>query len=745
MPMNTVTRREFLTRVGVGVGAIVTTSALTAAEPDSAGANTSAPDFTVPPVDFRYTPLSYQTAFCFPDDPYKSLVGQKGELRMSRNPCTWPQAIFPEQVDFSFLGMEANTVTDQHLEAPDVPIVHTIIERAGATARLITFATRRPNEGRVDNVLIEVVPRGDQPVQVIPVMIVHTPHNLKPSATGPVGAMHLESEKDPPFVVANRHFGHRESTSLAVHCTLERGQARPGEPYRIFFRFPQEKQAVAALADGVATPDVLLAEARRYWADWKAFGGSVTWKLANPKNNFLLACARNILQAREVRDGKLTFQVGPTCYRGLWVVDGNFILEAAKYLGYDEQAQEGLQTTWSRQQDSGGIFAGGGPEHWKDTGIAMFTLVRLAELSQDWTYFKSLTPNVLKAVRFLRDLRDNNRKRDNPCARYGLLAPGFCDGGVGGLRSEFTNTLWVLAGLRAVAAAGARLGMTEHNETRAFYDELRTACFNAMRQEMRKYPTGFEYLPMVMKDDPGWTLPNAWDRLRPQGAQWALSHAIFPGLVFDKNDPVVQGHIRLMQAVTEEDIPKETGWLPREGVWTYNAAFVAHVYLWAGLSDWARRTFVGFLNHASPLYCWREEQPLRRSLVATYIGDMPHNWASAMCILYLRHMLALEDSSTLRLLAGVGDYDLAAREPYSLTDSPTRFGRISLRLQPEGNDNWHLEFRRATGPTPERVLLPAALGSRLKLADLSGATFKRVSDSIEIAPEASKWTATWTP
>jgi len=27
----------------------------------------------------------------------------------------------------------------------------------------------------------------------------------------------------------------------------------------------------------------------------------------------------------------------------------------------------------------------------------------------------------------------------------------------------------------------------------------------------------------------------------------------------------------------------------------------AHVYLWAGLRDWAHRIFTGFLNHASPL------------------------------------------------------------------------------------------------------------------------------------------------
>lgn len=60
-------RRQFLSRTGAGLGAGL------AAAP-TAGQSAS-------PIDFRYAPLSGQTAFCFPDDPAKSLVGERGELR----------------------------------------------------------------------------------------------------------------------------------------------------------------------------------------------------------------------------------------------------------------------------------------------------------------------------------------------------------------------------------------------------------------------------------------------------------------------------------------------------------------------------------------------------------------------------------------------------------------------------------------------------------------------------------------
>ncbi len=470
----------------------------------------------------------------------------------------------------------------------------------------------------------------------------------------------------------------------------------------------------------------------------------MTWKFPGRHGEFLTACARNILQAREVRDGRITFQVDPTVYRGLWVVDGHFILEAARYLGYDAEAQQGLETTWARQESDGAIIAGGGREHWKDTGIAMFTLVRQAELGQDWSYFRKMQPEILRAASFLKSLRDRARAGESACGRYGLLAPGFGDGGLGGVRDEFTNTLWALAGLRAVTEAAERQGVAGFEPVKTLHDELRASFSAAVGQEMRRHPAGFDYLPMLMKSDAQWGARDEWDRPRPQVGQWALSHAIYPGRLFRPEDPVVRGHIALMQDCTQEDVPAETGWIPHEGLWNYNAAFVAHVYLWAGLADWARLTLHGFLNHATRLYAWREEQPLRGSAVAGYVGDMPHNWASAECVLYLRHMLALEDGRELRLLAGIGAPELSGGDPYTLAESPTRFGRVSLSLEPAGaGRGWRLRFRRGQGDAPGTIRLPRTLLPGIGPAAITGASAKMDGSSVLVDPSAASWEAVW--
>jgi hypothetical protein len=695
-------RRQFLARSGAGLGAAL------AADPTAAGQSAT-------PIDFRYAPLSGQTAFCFPDDASKSLVGERGELRYG-----FARGRFETVAGFSVTGVEPDVVARQELESPAVAIVHTRIDRAEAFLHLIAFATNRASEGRVDNVIVEIRPRTRRAVRAAPIVTVRSRRAVKSQGN----AVYLDGDGGPLLFASDQACAGPTDTGVEWVLRGKLGPARADAPLRQFFRFPQEGQPLEKIAAGLAEPDALLAEAREFWRAWQPFGEPVSWRVPGRYGEFLAACARNILQARERKNGRLTFQVGPTVYRGLWVVDGNFILEAARYLGYDREAQQGLETTWALQEKDGGIFAGAGREHWKDTGIAMFTLVRQAELSQDWTYFRGMQANVLRGVEFLRGLCAKGAAEGSASGRYGLFPKGMGDGGLGGLRDEFTNTIWVLAGLQAVEQAAARLKLSGYEPVARFHRELHAAFTAAARQEMRRHPAGFEYLPMLMKNDPQWNAPDPWDRPQPQVAQWAMSHAIYPGLVFEKDDPLVKGHIALMQACTQEDMPAETGWLPHEGTWNYAAAFAAHVYLWAGLEDWARTTFTGFLNHATPLYCWREEQPLGGSLVANYVGDMPHNWASAECVLYLRHMLALEDGDALRLLAGIGEPELAAGEPFAMAGSPTRFGRISIRLEPLGRKRgWRLDFEREAGPTPDFIVLPRGI--------------------TPVDPAARKWSATW--
>jgi hypothetical protein len=697
-------------------------------------------------VDFRFAPADFQSTICFPDDPHKTVLGKRGDLRYD-----FPTDIFAgiDQfgtiVEFTLAGLGEDVWRAQTMEAPGVPIVHTDLERAAVSLELIAFATRREGEGRVDNVLMEIRPKTGT-VIAAPLIRIRScsPYQLGPGSGKAVNVHRDGNEKPWMLCIPLNAFPSSGDTGWrgeegGYALFLEHGTAAENEPLRYLFRFPQE---TAATPSSSVAPETLLDELRAWWHQWHDFGGAVDWSLPGVNGEFLVACARNIQQAREVRDGMLVFEVGPTVYRGMWIVDGNFLLESARYLGYDEAADKGLLSEWKHQVASGQIIASAGKEHWKDTAIAMFTLVRACELKQDWSLLRQLAPQVGHAIDFLISLRDTARNGDSPNGKYGILAPGFPDGGIGGVHFEFTNTLWTLAGLRAVARAHQTLHLPDLQRVEGFYQELLSGFNSAAKDQMVSDPRGFRYLPMLMREDPAMH-ENEWDRPRPQSAQWALSHTIFPGEVFSKDDPVVRGHIALMQACTQEDIPAETGWLHHEGVWNYNAPFVSEVYLWAGLRDWAHRTFIGYLNHASPLHAWREEQPLQKALLGMPWGDMPHNWASAECIRYLRHMLVLEDGSRLRLLDGLMPSDLRGREPFTLTETPTRFGRVSLSLEPVGSRGWKAHYVRKEGTPPESVELQAALMPGIDLSRISGASMRREENTALVDPAAKEWTATW--
>jgi hypothetical protein len=121
---------------------------------------------------------------------------------------------------------------------------------------------------------------------------------------------------------------------------------------------------------------------------------------------------------------------------------------------------------------------------------------------------------------------------------------------------------------------------------------------------------------------------------------------------------------------------------------------------------------------------------------------MPHNWASAECLLFLRHMLALEDGARLRLLEGIGEDDLAAGEAMALAGSPTRFGRVTVELEPSAKGGCALRFQRADGPAPRELTVPSALGER-RFAGARGANASDDGKVVRIDPQSSSFTVSW--
>ena len=189
----------------------------------------------------------------------------------------------------------------------------------------------------------------------------------------------------------------------------------------------------------------------------------------------------------------------------------------------------------------------------------------------------------------------------------------------------------------------------------------------------------------------------AYRRLNPQSGTWALEQAIYPGELFPPDHEIVQEHCRLLDAVDDEEgMPQETGWVPYQGLWNYQAGFAAEAMLYAGHPDKAVDYLYAMANHAAPTRVWREEQSLAASDNADFVGDMPHNWASAEFIRLVRHLLVFERGETLELLPALPPEWLRPGAEVRVNRTPTRFGPVTLHLRCEAPGKATLSYNLDT-------------------------------------------------
>jgi hypothetical protein len=665
-------------------------------------------------IDFRYAPKNVWTCIGRPDDPYKSLVREDGALLYKFNlniPNAWR---FDWVFEFALQTDQAPSAIQQETESARVPVVITRLTYPKANLTLQAFGHQHNGDHRTDIVLwrIEAGP------------------SITDFMTGLWLTAHAPAEYFAPATIAPGHHiyvaDERTRPSINFWASVDKHWVEPPDAQPlgplVLVAQPQQLRTVAAKgfvpASGLATPPVLVSANTSVtgalffpqnhsqvdpfdeaWAQAAMAAEQKFWQGASLQPlaleipdegiaDMLTACARNILQAREIEDGLPVYKVGPTVYRGLFVVDGHFFLEAAQYLGFADQAAQGVETLLRRAKEDGSINII--PNHLKETGIALATLARQTELSGNWAGLRQRWPVIQKAVQYIQQLRRQAYQLDPADPAYGLMPAAYSDGGVGGKRPEYSTPLWTLAGLKAIAQAARQLDLIE--DVAAFQTEFDRllADFRAhVVQHLGHLPNGLPYLPIRIpggSSDHHWipdypAEPEPWQRLNPGSATWALAQTIYPGEVFAPDDLLVQNFCQLLELLDDEEgIPIETGWLPYRALWTYAASFYAHVWLYAGRPDKAVDYLYAFANHAAQTRVWREEQSLRETQHGQLFGDMPHNWASAEFIRLVRHLLVFERGLELELLRGLPAEWIIPEKRVYLEKTPTRFGPVSLEF-----------------------------------------------------------------
>jgi hypothetical protein len=658
-------------------------------------------------IDFRHAPPSRWTCIGRPDDVFKTVVREDGALLYDYvHPSKGGRlsGMFHTVMAFGLLADRPPVDMAQASDDPGNSIVVTTLRYPKATLTLRAFGHAEPDGRRTDVVLwrIEANPGARRYVAALTVAPTYHPFRSGKVETVPaLDAVRIEEAPVPapprvPLVIALAPAGFRRSGDPMDWYNFAAAYRIPpagaisrmalldaGEMFEGAVLIPQGHAEIAHL--DYAWARRALAAERRFWKRQRI--PRLPLEVPDPEvQNFLVACARNILQAREERDGLPEFQVGPTCYRNMWVCDGYYLLQTARYLGLSEDAERGTKALLRRVKPDGSILDI--PEHTMETIISVATLIRQAELAGARKVLEDRWPIIAKALQFIRGLREQARQGDPASPEFGLMPKAYPDGGIGGCRAEYLTTLWTLAGLKMSVRAARWLDRDgEADAIQRDFDGLMKDFRAHARRDLRKLPDGTPYLRMWMRGQSdhvikpefkGRLLP--WHKLGLASGTWAFCQAIYTGELFAPDDPLVTNLLKMFDLVdNRQGLPEGMGWLLDRSMWTYGPAFAAQVWLYAGRPEKAVDYLYAFANHAAPTRVWREEQSLDFTGHGHANGDMPHNWASAEFIQLVRHLLVLERGDALELLHGLPPEWSRRGSRFRVEKTPTRFGPVSVR------------------------------------------------------------------
>lgn len=650
-------------------------------------------------ADFRYSLPWWQTAICLPDAPDKIIAGKEGQLLLDYVKPRGAPTAAAKLGDFQIvlqpdLAGGARWVR-QETVSPRVPILRTRKDAHGVEVGEEAFVT---------------VPVGGEALAGSRTVLLVTLRNataapatrrplLRITGTGPAVWSEHEGSllvgKHTRITASSRPEAPVPSADRETVLCLPPVTLAPGESQQFAFTIDRHRDAPAP---GVTAEEAgtLCAAAQRWWET--ADLPYATIQVPDPGiQGMIESSVRNIWQAREIKDGLPAFHVGPTIYRGMWVVDGAFLLESAALLGRARDARAGIDYILSRQKPDGSFDAAG--TYWKENGIVLWTVTRHAILTQDREWLRARWPALQRVVQAIKVLR-TRASVDPQALNHRLLPAGFIDGGIrnrGETRQpEFSNSYWCLAGLKSAIAAAHWLGDTESATAwQREYDDFYATLRRAMARDTRKDAHGNAYVPMMMADH---------GQHSPQKGQWSFCHAVYPGQIFPADDPLVAGQLAMLHDTKVQGLVLDTGWM-KDGLWTYFASFYGHAQLWQGHGREAAELLYDFARHAAPTRVWREEQkPLGQEVEE--VGDMPHNWASAEFIRLATHLLELDRGDELHLLEGFPREWAGPGMVTRLNGVLTPFGPLHLEVQIAADGkSATVRLGRLTARPPTKIVL----------------------------------------
>lgn len=412
------------------------------------------------------------------------------------------------------------------------------------------------------------------------------------------------------------------------------------------------------------------------------------------------ANTRNLYQVRDVVDGGIQFQPGPTVYRGLWLGDVCLSGSAALMLGDTESVRQALEHGMHFQGPSGQFLVLRPATALWETPIFLTMMCRYAAFTGNDAWLRTHWSVLRNGIEWIRHIR--NHTYDDEQAPYsGLMPPGFVDGGIAHKTADYGTNWWVLIALEHAVEAAERLGFTKDaRQWSELYSSFDAPLHRAILRDFKRDPRGLEYLPI--------TIGDTTRGISPQRGQYAFLLPIPYGRFFFRRDPVleraVSGTLRMLDATTSKGMIVGSGWMP-DGVWSWLGGIHSMAHHYRDSYDSAWSYLQAFADHATPLGTWVEEQQ-QKSVGTRTAGDASNAEASAIFLQTVRAFLLRERGDTLHLLAGFPSAWVFPGSHTQVMDGGSTLGGLSLDLRVSGGgDSLDIRVSPTKGRTPTAPVL----------------------------------------
>lgn len=354
---------------------------------------------------------------------------------------------------------------------------------------------------------------------------------------------------------------------------------------------------------------------------------------------------------------------GPYTYKRFWFRDAAFILHAMLCVNLADRVERVLERFASRQTPFGYFLSQEG--EWDSNGEALWTLRRFCELTgrAPEASWKSM---VLRAGKWIERKRVS-KKIDKPHA--GLLPAGFSAEHLGPNDFYYWDDFWGIAGLGA--AAFLMEGLGDKDAAREFRENAAdfSRCLEASLEKTINFPASS-------------AIPASPYRRLDAGSIGSLAGG-YPLKLWAADDKRLSGTAEFLmdRFFVDGGFFQE---ISHSGINPYLTLHVAQVLLRAG-DDRYFDLMKCIAALASPTGQWPEAVHPRTK--GGCMGDGQHIWAAAEWALMQRNAFVREEESAGLLILGSGiPAEWIGKGPLSLSDAPTSFGKVSVKIESEGAD-----------------------------------------------------------